>query len=86
LIEPAIRARVGSTPAAAEAFVVSTDIVSGAPLLAKRPRAASQGSGNQRLYAVETAAIMVNGALRAFASKKPHQALNISVDRPTYLQ
>src|SRR6185503_13491104 len=38
LIEPAIRARAGSTPAAAVAFVVSTDIVSGAPLLAKRPR------------------------------------------------
>src|SRR3954470_9137378 len=38
LIEPAIRARVGSTPSAAVAFIVSTDIVSGAPLLAKRPR------------------------------------------------
>src|SRR3954447_4258846 len=42
LIEPAIRARVGSTPAAAVAFVVSTDIVSGAPLLAKRPRGLSR--------------------------------------------
>src|SRR4029079_607429 len=48
LIEPAIRARVGSTPAAAVAFVVSTDI-SRVPRSSRNDRAGSQGPDNQGL-------------------------------------
>jgi hypothetical protein len=69
LIEPAILARVGSTPAAAVALVVSTDM-SLVPRSSRNDRAGSQGPGDQRLYAVETAAIMVNGALRPPRLKK----------------
>src|SRR6185312_1149132 len=63
LIEPAILARTGSTPAAIVAFDVST-AMSLVPCPSRTSRGRS-GAGNQRPYAAETAAIIVNDRLRA---------------------